>query len=97
MGFALAEALYEKGADVTIVSGPVHQQKKYKGIKIIKVNTAEEMYNACLQLHHEMDIEIMAAAVADYKPLEIATEKIKKNKSDFQLAAYKNKRYTWQH
>lgn len=91
MGFALAEALYEKGADVTLVSGPVHQIKKYKGINIIKTNTAEDMYNACLQLHNKMDIEIMAAAVADYKPLEILAEKIKKNKTDFQLQLTKTK------
>ena len=51
MGFALANALFEKGADVTIVSGPVHQTKKYNGIKIIQVSTAEEMYNACMNLH----------------------------------------------
>ncbi|MEP6684909.1 MAG: bifunctional phosphopantothenoylcysteine decarboxylase/phosphopantothenate--cysteine ligase CoaBC [Parafilimonas sp.] len=91
MGFALAETLYEKGAEVTIVSGPVHQKKKYKGINIIKVETAEEMYNACLSLHREMDIEIMAAAVADYKPLEVASEKIKKNNTEFTLKLTKTK------
>jgi phosphopantothenoylcysteine decarboxylase/phosphopantothenate--cysteine ligase len=91
MGFALAEALYEKGADVTIISGPVHQQKKYKGINLIKVETAEEMYNACIKLHDEIDIEIMAAAVADYKPAEISTEKIKKNKIEFSLQLTKTK------
>ena len=91
MGFALAEALYEKGADVTIVSGPVHQQKKYSGINLVNVNTAEEMYNACLQLHNDMDIEIMAAAVADYKPASIAAEKLKKNNNDFQLQLKKTK------
>ncbi len=91
MGFALAEALYEQGADVTVVAGPVQQTKKYKGIRIIKVNTAEEMYNACINLHPSMDIEIMAAAVADYKPAEIASEKIKKNKAEFQLNLTKTK------
>ena len=91
MGFALAESLYEKGAEVTIVSGPVHQQKQYKGINIIKVETAEEMFNACLSLHHQMDIEIMAAAVADYKPVEIASEKIKKNETAFTLQLTKTK------
>ncbi|MGN6352118.1 MAG: bifunctional phosphopantothenoylcysteine decarboxylase/phosphopantothenate--cysteine ligase CoaBC [Parafilimonas sp.] len=85
MGFALAENLYEKGAGVTVVSGPVHQQTKYKGINVVHVNTAEEMYNTCLQLHDEMDIEIMAAAVADYKPTAVASEKIKKADSSLQL------------
>lgn len=91
MGFALAEALYEKGADVTIVTGPVHQTKKYNGIKTIKVSTAEEMYNACIDLHNEMDIEIMAAAVADYKPANFSNEKIKKDKNDFTLSLEKTK------
>ncbi len=91
MGFALAEALYEQGADVTIVTGPVQQKEKYKGIRIIKVDTAEEMYDACINLHKLMDIEIMAAAVADYKPAEIAAEKIKKNKTAFQLDLIKTK------
>jgi phosphopantothenoylcysteine decarboxylase/phosphopantothenate--cysteine ligase len=85
MGFALAESLYEKGADVTVVGGPVHQQTKYKGINVVHVNTAEEMYNTCLQLHDEMDIEIMAAAVADYKPAAVASEKIKKADNSLQL------------
>lgn len=89
MGFALAENLYEKGADVTVVSGPVHQQTKYKGINVVHVNTAEEMYNACLQLHDEMDIEIMAAAVADYKPTAVASEKIKKTDNSLQLELVK--------
>jgi phosphopantothenoylcysteine decarboxylase/phosphopantothenate--cysteine ligase len=91
MGFALAEALYEKGADVTIVAGPVHPGKKYEGIKIIQTFTAEEMFNACLQLHPEMDIEIMAAAVADYRPADIATEKIKKNDAGLSLQLIKTK------
>ncbi|MEP6465779.1 MAG: bifunctional phosphopantothenoylcysteine decarboxylase/phosphopantothenate--cysteine ligase CoaBC, partial [Parafilimonas sp.] len=91
MGYALAEALYENGAEVAIVSGPVHHIKTYKGIKIIKVETAEEMYNACLTLDNEMDIEIMAAAVADYKPLEISSEKIKKDKTDFSLQLTRTK------
>ncbi len=91
MGFALAEALYEQGAEVTLVSGPVQQQKKYNGINLINVNTAEEMYDTCLQLHGEMDIEIMAAAVADYKPASIATEKIKKNNNELELQLTKTK------
>ncbi len=91
MGFALAEALYEKGADVTIVTGLVNQTKKYKGINIIKVETADEMYDACMQLHNEMNIEIMAAAVADYKPAEISTEKIKKNETELSLQLIKTK------
>ena len=91
MGFALAEALYEKGADVTVVAGPVLMPKKYTGINVVNVDTAEEMYHECIKRHAEMDIEIMAAAVADYKPLEKASEKIKKNKTDFSLQLTKTK------
>jgi phosphopantothenoylcysteine decarboxylase / phosphopantothenate---cysteine ligase len=91
MGFALADALFEKGADVTIISGPVHQVKKYNGINIIQLSTSEEMYNACMDLHDEMDIEIMAAAVADYKPATVSAEKIKKDKKDFTLSLEKTK------
>ena len=49
------------------------------------------MYNACMKLHNEMDIEIMAAAVADYKPAEVAAEKIKKNNTDISLQLTKTK------
>jgi phosphopantothenoylcysteine decarboxylase/phosphopantothenate--cysteine ligase len=91
MGFALAEALYEKGADVTLISGPTHQNKKYNGIKVIRLSAAEEMYNACIDLHDEMDIEILAAAVADYKPAHPSDKKIKKDKTDFTLSLEKTK------
>jgi phosphopantothenoylcysteine decarboxylase/phosphopantothenate--cysteine ligase len=91
MGFALAEALYEKGADVILISGPTHQNKKYNGIKLIQVSTAQEMYNACIDLHDEMDIEIMAAAVADYKPANVSAEKIKKDKTGFTFSLEKTK------
>jgi phosphopantothenoylcysteine decarboxylase/phosphopantothenate--cysteine ligase len=91
MGFALAETLYEKGADVTLISGPTHQNKKYNGIKLIQLSSAEEMYNACIDLHNDMDIEIMAAAVADYKPANVSAEKIKKDKTDFTLSLEKTK------
>jgi phosphopantothenoylcysteine decarboxylase/phosphopantothenate--cysteine ligase len=91
MGFALAEALYEKGADVSLVTGPSNQSKKYKGINIFNVATAEEMYNACIQLHGEMDIEIMAAAVADYKPAHMSAEKIKKDKNDLTVEMNRTK------
>jgi phosphopantothenoylcysteine decarboxylase/phosphopantothenate--cysteine ligase len=91
MGFALAETLYEKGADVTLISGPTHQNKKYNGIKLIQLSSAEEMYNACIDLHNDMDIEIMAAAVADYKPAKVSAEKIKKDKTDFTLSLEKTK------
>jgi len=91
MGFALGEALYERGADVTLVTGPTHQQKKYKGIHLINVSTAEEMYNACTQLHSQMNIEIMSAAVADFKPADVSAEKIKKERTELAITLTKTK------
>lgn len=78
MGFALAEALYEQGADVTLVTGPTQQQTGYRGIHTIKVVSANEMLTAASEIFADADITIMSAAVADYTPSEKAAEKIKK-------------------
>ncbi len=85
MGFALAEAFYLHGADVTVVSGPTNQQLSYSGIKNIPVVSAEEMYKACLKEFKKTDIAIMSAAVADYKPEVVANQKIKKKEDGFSL------------
>jgi phosphopantothenoylcysteine decarboxylase/phosphopantothenate--cysteine ligase len=79
MGYAIAAALYLKGADVTLISGPSNETIKYDGIKIRKVVSAEEMKNACMKTFEYADIAVMSAAVADYKPTEVAPEKIKKS------------------
>jgi phosphopantothenoylcysteine decarboxylase / phosphopantothenate---cysteine ligase len=78
-GYALAEAASRAGADVTLVSGPVALPKPL-GIKVIDVETADEMLAAC-KLNLTVDIAICAAAVADWKVATPATEKIKKEKS----------------
>ncbi len=77
MGYALAEAARDRGADVTLVSGPVKLLAP-AGITVIPVVTAEEMYQATLACYGEMDIVIGAAAVADYRPDQTASQKIKK-------------------
>ena len=77
MGFAIAEELQNRGADVTLVTGPVSMHTKTKGIKKIEVISAEEMYRACASA--EYDIAVMAAAVADYTPTQVADKKNKKN------------------
>jgi phosphopantothenoylcysteine decarboxylase / phosphopantothenate---cysteine ligase len=79
-GYALAEAASRAGADVTLVSGPVALPKPL-GIKVIDVETADEMLAAC-KLNLTVDIAICAAAVADWKVATPATEKIKKEKSN---------------
>ncbi len=89
MGVALAESLAEKGASVTLVAGPIHLAITGKNIKLVQVESAEEMYNACHASFAECDIAILAAAVADYKPADTATEKIKKKDQELTLKLVK--------
>ena len=77
MGYALAEELASRGAQVTLVSGPVSMQPAHRAIRLVKTVTAAQMYEAC-QAEKDYDLAIMAAAVADYTPIEPAKEKIKK-------------------
>lgn len=91
MGFALAEELYMQGADVWLVSGPSHLKPKYNGIHFMPVKSAKEMYDACMQLHDDMNIEIMSAAVADYTPSVKADEKIKKTGDTLSVTLEKTK------
>jgi phosphopantothenoylcysteine decarboxylase/phosphopantothenate--cysteine ligase len=85
MGFAIAEAFYLQGADVTLVSGPTNQSINYQGIKIIPVQSAQQMFDACVKEFKKTDIAIMSAAVADYTPVEVATQKIKKKTANLTL------------
>ncbi len=79
MGFALAEAAAARGAKVTLVAGPNHLHVQHPLITYIPVVNAAQMAHACFQVFEEMDVAILAAAVADYKP-EITQEgKIKKS------------------
>jgi phosphopantothenoylcysteine decarboxylase/phosphopantothenate--cysteine ligase len=77
MGFALAEECAERGAKVILVSGPVRLKTIHPNIFRIDVESAEEMYNATLSKFSEVDIGILCAAVADYKPLYYSENKIK--------------------
>jgi len=78
MGYELAKELTARGAEVTLVSGPVNITLNRNDIQVINVTNAEEMKEACFLLFPLVDIAIMAAAVADYTPKDVATEKIKK-------------------
>jgi len=78
MGFAVAEALAREGADVKLVSGPTTLQVKHPKIELKKVTSAEEMYLACRDVFPASDITVLSAAVADYRPLNKADQKIKK-------------------
>jgi phosphopantothenoylcysteine decarboxylase / phosphopantothenate---cysteine ligase len=78
MGKAIAETMADAGAEVVFVSGPVNEYPQHINIKTIKVKSAEEMYKAALSEFADATISILTAAVADYSPALVATEKIKK-------------------
>lgn len=78
MGFALAEAAAEAGAQVTLISGPVNLATPER-VTRINVTTAQEMYEAAIELAPKCDIFIASAAVADYTPTDVADQKIKKH------------------
>ncbi len=82
MGYALAEAAADAGAEVTLVSGPVSLSTGNPAVKVIKVESAKEMLDVCCKHFSSTDIAIMCAAVADYAPATAAQEKIKREESD---------------
>lgn len=90
MGAAIADEMYKRGADVTVVLGPATVSLN-GAINIIKVNSADEMFKACETEFPVTDIAIMSAAVADYTPARTATEKIKKSEKDLTVELTKTK------
>ena len=89
MGYALAEAFAEKGANVTLISGPTNLKINHPNIKKIAITSASEMFEAVKTNFANSDITVMAAAVADYSPTHQATEKIKKTTDNLQIALSK--------
>ena len=96
MGFALAEECARRGAEVTLIAGPVNSQlstfrsasplgssKNSQLIRRIDVESCQEMYDAATKAFPEMDAAILCAAVADFRPAEVASEKIKREHSTF--------------
>ncbi|WP_282036602.1 bifunctional phosphopantothenoylcysteine decarboxylase/phosphopantothenate--cysteine ligase CoaBC [Saccharicrinis aurantiacus] len=77
MGYAIAEELSARGAEVTLVSGPVNIETEQPRINIINVTTAEEMYEACIKAYSSCDGAILSAAVADYTPVNYTDKKMK--------------------
>jgi phosphopantothenoylcysteine decarboxylase/phosphopantothenate--cysteine ligase len=78
MGYAIASAAALQGADVILISGPVNLAEP-PGIDIVNVESAEEMFAAAHEAINDTDIFVAAAAVADYRPADVAVQKIKKN------------------
>lgn len=89
MGVAIAGALAAAGADTVLVLGPSSVTIP-QGVKVVRVQTAEQMYNACMKQFDNTDITVMAAAVADYRPMQVANEKIKKSDEALQIELVKN-------
>ena len=91
MGYSIADELANRGADVTLISGPVSIQLKNKTVKIVSVTSADEMYKTCMTQSSNYDIAVMAAAVADYTPVVVADQKIKKTDGDLAITLRKTK------
>ncbi len=91
MGYAIAESFLACGAQVCLISGPANIRIPARpALTIIHVNSAIEMYIACCQYFEKTDIAVFVAAVADYRPAQIAQQKIKKDESSFILKMVKN-------
>jgi len=84
MGYAVAEAAQRRGAEVHLVSGPTNLQVP-RGVQLVQVRSAAQMKEAVLNLYPDMDIVVKAAAVADYRPVKIADQKLKKKKEEVGL------------
>lgn len=78
MGFAIADAMAEAGHQVTLVAGPVQIKTENKSIKRIDVESAQQMYEAVMNVYPEMDGAVLCAAVADFTPVTVADRKIKR-------------------
>jgi len=91
MGFAIAEELANQGAEVNLVSGPTHLETNHPLIKVTRVTSAEDMYNASTAIFPSVDIAVLSAAVADFKPTVTANQKIKKTDANLTIELVKTK------
>lgn len=91
MGYDIADAAANLGAEVILVSGPTHLKPKNNSVNVIRISSAQEMYDSCHQYFDNVDVAIAAAAVADYRPKNVAAQKIKKNDATFTIELEKTK------
>ncbi|MFT4697202.1 MAG: phosphopantothenoylcysteine decarboxylase/phosphopantothenate--cysteine ligase [Flavobacteriaceae bacterium] len=91
MGYAVAETAASMGAEVVLISGPVSLQIEHSLIKVIKVTTAHEMYEATHNHFNDCSIAILSAAVADFTPINVANQKIKKKEGSLTMELKKTK------
>lgn len=85
MGFAIAETLANYGAHVHLVAGPTSQKMNHPSVSVTSVTSAQQMYEACARLFPLSDIAVLSAAVADYRPVTTADQKIKKTDANLTL------------
>jgi len=91
MGFDIASRAAELGASVTLISGPTYLNTNNSVINLIRVTSAQQMYEACHEYFNETDVAICAAAVADYRPKFVADQKIKKNEGSLNIELEKTR------
>ena len=91
MGFDIAQSATKYGAQVILISGPTHLHIDDSNVTLIRVTSAQEMYDACHNYFETTDVAICAAAVADYKPKNVAEQKIKKSDSALTIELEKTK------
>tara|TARA_B110001450_G_C17649616_1_gene492697 strand:- start:916 stop:2121 length:1206 start_codon:yes stop_codon:yes gene_type:complete len=91
MGFELANVMSRLGAEVTLITGPTREKISNSLVTLVPITSAEEMYVAAHEYFLNSDVVICAAAVADYKPKNIATQKIKKKETTFNIELVKTK------
>lgn len=85
MGIAIAEALADAGANVQLVLGPTSQQTSHTGVTTTRIQTAQEMFDRVTALYPTANIVVAAAAVADYRPANVADKKIKKGEAQLHI------------
>ena len=85
MGFDIANCAAKLGAEVVLISGPTHLKPEFDSIKLIRVVSAQQMYDSCHQYFETVDVCIAAAAVADYRPKIVSPQKIKKSQASFTI------------
>ncbi|OIQ16344.1 bifunctional phosphopantothenoylcysteine decarboxylase/phosphopantothenate--cysteine ligase CoaBC [Lacinutrix sp. MedPE-SW] len=91
MGFEIAKASASLGANVILITGPTHQKVNHNLIKVVPVVSAQNMYDAAHTYYKDVDVAILSAAVADYKPKEVSNKKIKKKDTTLVLELEKTK------
>ena len=90
MGFALAEEVANRGGNVVLISGPTTLDSQNPNIRVHRVTSAKEMFDEVFKHYQQVDVAIASAAVADYAPKEVASEKIKKNDDSLVIELVKN-------